>query len=135
MDGRKRCFALCELAAVQNACSLGFMASVIPPCTLYSSSETIGDMEEKERREPGMGGTILPAVIASKEEWQYLGPWVSGCLPWELWGFQASKSVNNFPGSWMAIEPPRGFPLRVKREEGENRLDMLSTQPSLWFLS
>lgn len=31
----------------------------------------------------------------------------------------------------MAIEPPSGFPLGVKREEGENRLGggMLSSQP------
>lgn len=64
-----------------------------------------------------MGGTILPTVMASKEEWQYLGPWVSERLPWDLWGFQASKSVNSFPGSWVVTEPPWGFPA-WGREEG-----------------
>lgn len=57
-----------------------------------------------------MGGTVLPTVMASKEEWQYLGPWVLERLPWDLWGSQASKSVNSFPGSWGVTEPPWGFP-------------------------
>lgn len=65
-----------------------------------------------------MGGTILPTVMASKEEWQYLGPWVSGRLPWDLCGSQASKSVNSFPGSWVVTEPPCGFPA-WEREEGK----------------
>lgn len=62
-----------------------------------------------------MAGTILPTVMASKEEWQYLGPLVSGRLLWELWGSQASKSVNTFPGSWVATERPRGFPYDPRR--------------------
>lgn len=66
----------------------------------------------KERiKKQSPSGTFLPTVMASKEEWQYLGPWVSGRLPWGLWESQASKSVNSFPGSWTATEPPRGFPL------------------------
>lgn len=65
---------------------------------------------EDRRKTPGMVGTILPTVMASKEERQYLGPLVSERLFWELWGSQASKSVNTFPGSWVVTERPRGFP-------------------------
>ena len=83
--------------------------------------------------------------MASKEEWQYLGPRVSGRLPWSLRGSQASKSVNSFPGSWMATEPPWGFPWwgeEEEEEEGSRKEHTLvvgwaveSSRPPPWFIS
>lgn len=72
-------------------------------------------MGEKGKRKPGMGGIILPTVMASKGEWQYLGPWVSESSSRGLWESQASKSMNSFPGSWMDTEFPWGFPLWGRR--------------------